>query len=184
LARRIHSRYRLPAAGLEDWLAYVEAVEVEIHANGRAVLRHPDLQVPVEIRFDAEIGVVGVRLLARPGEPLPPVDLPVSAYVAALELARAELRPKVVTGESKGTRAVAGGRSSGEVLARPSPGKKPPIAFYEGLIAEYDELLAANHRSPVSEIARRRREDPGTVKSWLHRGRKYLRDANQGGKES
>lgn len=47
---------------------------------------------------------------------------------------------------------------------------------YQRVLAEYDELVREGHPSPISVLVERYRARPGTVKSWLHRGRKYLKE--------
>jgi hypothetical protein len=177
LARQVYRRYRLPAGCFEPWLSRVADVGVEIHPNGRAILRHPVSTVPVEIRFDADLGAVAVHLVASPGEPLPSVEVPISECVAALELARQGVHPSTLVVTVTGTgRVRLRSRAVGGAVARPSSGQRPPLEFYRDLVAEYDELVHVKAvRNPIAEIARRRRQKPATVKSWLHRGRKYLK---------
>jgi hypothetical protein len=56
------------------------------------------------------------------------------------------------------------------------------LSFYRELDHEYNELVGADTRNPIAEIARRRGVKESRVKSWLHRGRKYLRESDQKGK--
>lgn len=64
-----------------------------------------------------------------------------------------------------------------ESAERPSAGRRPPLDHYRRVLAEYDELVRNGHTSPISEIADRYGVRTGTAKSWLHRGRRYLKGA-------
>jgi hypothetical protein len=57
----------------------------------------------------------------------------------------------------------------------PASGKAPSLAHYRAVIAAYDELVREGHPAPISVLADRFQARPGTVKSWLHRGRRYLK---------
>jgi hypothetical protein len=170
VARQVYRRYGLPPGDFESWLSHVSDVGVELHPNGRAILRHPRSVLPVEVRFDADLGVVGVHLIAPPGEPLPSVEIPISECIAALELARGGQHPTTFVLTVEPARLEIRSRAT-----RPSSGTRPPLRFYRELVDEYNELCREAHPSPIAEIARRRRQKPATVKSWLHRGRKYLK---------
>jgi hypothetical protein len=157
------------AGAFEDWLDYVTEIDVEMHPGGRAILTHPKMNVRVELRWD-ETAVTSFLVEAQPGESLPPVEVSMSPYVAALELKRRSsmlIHTTVVfepTIELK------------VIPASPAAGKPPSLAHYRQVQAEYDALVSAGERSPVNEIARRYKVRPGTVKSWLHRGRKYRKE--------
>jgi hypothetical protein len=148
------------AGAFEPWLEYVEEIQVELHPGGRAVLDHPDTRIPVEIRFimDPAFLPISYKVEAPPGEHLPWVEISMSYYVAALAIALEERGERIAD------------------APLPSAGQPPSIPFYKSLIAEYDDLLRAGHRSPVSELSVRYGAKPGTVKSWLHRGRKYVKE--------
>jgi hypothetical protein len=185
-ARKIYREYGLPVADFEAWLEYVAGIEVEQHPNGRAILRHPEKDVRVEMRFDDVSGVTAIHLFARPGETLPTIELPMSAYVAALDLARAALKAAVVEFAGNVVNVVVTPATVPAVASvptptvaaevEPAPGQKPPLNFYRALVTEYNALVSAASRNPIGEISRRRGVPPATIKSWLHRGRKYLKE--------
>lgn len=58
--------------------------------------------------------------------------------------------------------------------SRPLPGEPANISFYAGVVDRYEQLVDEGHAAPVQEIAGSMNTNPSTVKSWLHRGRKYL----------
>lgn len=147
------------AGAFERWLEYVQEIEVELHPGGRATLIHPEMGITVEIRFAPEMDyrATSYKVEAPPGQYLPQVEISMSYFVGALGLAL-------------------GAEDSPDTSAPlPAAGKAPSLGFYRALIAEYDQLLRAGHRSPVSELSRRYKAKPGTVKSWLSRGREYLK---------
>lgn len=57
---------------------------------------------------------------------------------------------------------------------RPDAGKPLDPDFYRRLLENYDQMVAKGHKAPAAELARLLGENRSTVKSWLHRGRKYL----------
>jgi hypothetical protein len=69
----------------------------------------------------------------------------------------------------------AGGELPKRFAPRPSSGRPVRTDFYEQLLSAYDELVAAGHRAPAVELARIYGADHATVKTWLRRGRSYLR---------
>jgi len=56
-----------------------------------------------------------------------------------------------------------------------SPRRRRPSPTTGRVLAAYDELVREGHPAPISVLADRFRARPGTVKSWLHRGRRYLK---------
>jgi hypothetical protein len=147
------------------WYLRVLAIEVDLKPAGRAVLRHPENPYHVEIQWiyhSAEkaqrpktFTVVGEPFLYRGSGPYDPEE-----YYTAFLLRMAE-------GEPPGTFARVPRR-------RPEPGKPLDTAFYQQLLATYEQLVKEGYRSPAAELARRMDENRSTVKSWLHRGRKLL----------
>ena len=63
---------------------------------------------------------------------------------------------------------------------RPAPGKQLDTDFYRRLLTNYELLIQEGYRDPAAELARRMGEKHSTVKSWLSRGRHYLK-ASEGG---
>lgn len=167
----------------EDWLAYVTGIEVTLHPGARATAIHPETGVPLELRWDPETDeVMSFATRLAPGQPVPRRDVRLSAYAAALALTRGVAGgPRVhVAGAEIG--AAAEISTAGEIVpvlgsSQPAAGKRPNRDFYRSLIAEVEAIYAkGDHPNPVVEVARRRGVQVGTVKSWLHRGRKYLKE--------
>jgi hypothetical protein len=175
LARKVYrERFRHTDADfVEDFDSWLEggagymAEIMVLHPGGRATI---PLRPPVELwwRRSSDDGlpyITAFRIEASPGTVFTPYDHPygwdtisVGDWWAALvlRLDQSEALPEAVAD-------------------RPSSGKAPPREFYARLIAEYDELVRDEHPSPISVLADRYQARPGTVKSWLHRGRRYLK---------
>jgi hypothetical protein len=68
-----------------------------------------------------------------------------------------------------------GGPAVPESAPPPASGKAPSLAHYRAVLAAYDDLVREGHPAPISVLADRFQARPGTVKSWLHRGRRYLK---------
>jgi hypothetical protein len=177
-ARRFFKEFHPSAqpGEFDRWLAYVTEIDVQLHPGGRAILTHPEANLRVQIRWDAA-GVQSVHVDAQPGDPFPSVEISLSRFLAALELKRGAWASGTVASISQSLPALTQA-ASGEVIVRPMAGKRPSLAFFRQIEREYNELVSAAEpvRNPVNEIARRHHVQPGTVKSWLHRGRKYLKE--------
>jgi DNA-directed RNA polymerase specialized sigma24 family protein len=63
---------------------------------------------------------------------------------------------------------------SDEVPPRPSAGRPPTLGHYQRILAEYEQLKREGHAAPINVLVERYGVKKGTVKSWLHRARKYL----------
>ncbi len=161
----------------ERWLAYVTQIDVDLRPNGRAILTHPDLELPVEIRWDAA-GVRSFHVYARPEDSFPRVEVLASPFLAALELRRREaaLDPAAVSGSVTSTAPSFAQAMKVDVVSPPAAGKPPSLAFYRKILAEYDALIADHEKAPVAELARRYGRPPDTVKSWRFRGLKLKRE--------
>lgn len=155
------------------WAAFVREIEVELRPGGRAQLRHPELAGMVEIEWETEgPGVVfrGCRFEPEP-EALPEwsgVDL--GAFEMALhESLGQRFRDK---GPHESLDPFEG------VIQPPAAGKPIAVSFYRQLLREYERLLAEGNAAPVKELASHYKRPDGTVKSWLSRGREYLREGD------
>ena len=172
------------ASSFEEWLELVFRIEVDLYPGGRAVLFHPATSLPVEVRWTSPDEISSFRVDAAPGGHIPWGPMPpMSAYLAALRLAVAEGRevatepePETGPGEGSATLRTRGRlRATGRVDPRPQPGQRPSIEFYRRLVSEYNQLVRDAHRAPIPELSRRYGAKEGTVKSWLSRGREYLK---------
>jgi hypothetical protein len=151
-----------------DWHIRILRTEVDLRPAGRAVLREPASQFQVEIQFVKDpqwIGPAVKTITVVPDEPMDDIDagrinLDLVQYLAAWELR--------LTRGPQGSHPLAPPN-------RPAPGKPVDTTFYQWLLRSYDVLLAEGHREPAKELARRMDEKHSTVKSWLRRGRQYLR---------
>jgi DNA-directed RNA polymerase specialized sigma24 family protein len=63
---------------------------------------------------------------------------------------------------------------SDEVPPRPSAGRPPTLGHYQRILAEYEQLKREGHAAPINVLVERYGVKKDTVKSWLHRARKYL----------
>lgn len=155
-------------ASFRGWLRWIEEIEVAIHPGGRATLSHPSEMRQVEIRWDSSkkqtepLFATSFRVSAPAGQTLPWTEFQFSHYFASLGITLIRM--------SRASRA------RPNALPRPHRGRPAPLDFYRALVAEYDELVAVDrHKHPVAELARRYDAPPGTIKSWLSRGREYLK---------
>lgn len=156
---------QVPQDWLRDrWCEKVLEIEVDVQPGGRAVLHHPGKTYHVVIqrarrgsflRFSdmhvLEIGQKGLEIHGLP-------DL--AMYAAAL---RAYLR-----GTSK---PILGPIPSD----RPASGQAPKIKFYRELHDQYNALVREGLRAPAKELAARYGTKHSTMKTWLSRGRSYLK---------
>jgi hypothetical protein len=167
----------------DQWLdqnASFFAERMTLHPGGRATIpRGPALlgedgrqvHVPIELwwRHSNKDGlpyITAFRVEAPPGAVLTPYEHPygwdtlnLGDYWAGLVLRLGTAKPK----------------PAGDATP-PTSGKTPSLDFYRGVIAAYDELVRDRHPAPISVLSERYQARPGTVKSWLHRGRKYLKE--------
>lgn len=184
LARKVYRIYYQETeedfrVDFETWLENVgyQAEQIVLHPGGRATIPRA-VQLGISVYAPAEVWwrrsgadnlpyITGIRVEAPPGHAFAPYEVPgrwddlnVSWFWAALVLR------------------LASSVSAPSVDAEPpAPGKKPSLDHYRKVIAEYDELVRNRHPAPISVLAERHKVRPGTVKSWLHRGHKYLKEA-------
>jgi hypothetical protein len=196
LARKVYrERFRHTDADLvpdfDSWLeggaGYLAEIMV-LHPGGRATLprglqvmgagrdshgRPQVARAPVELwwRRSSDDGlpyITAFRIEAPPGAVFTPYDHPygweldVGDWWAGLVLRLESEGPAVP-----------------EDAPPPASGKAPSLAHYKAVIAAYDELVREGHPAPISVLADRFQARPGTVKSWLHRGRRYLKGEQQ-----
>jgi hypothetical protein len=144
-----------------------------LHPGGRAVVegafqvtRKPSQRIPVELWWqrgeDGMPYISALRLEAPPGHVFNPVVegewlIDVGSMWAGLVLKLAE-KEKV----------------SDDMPPRPSAGRPPTIPHYQRILAEYEQLKREGHAAPINVLVQRYGAKKGTVKSWLHRARKYL----------
>lgn len=153
------------------WVAEATTIDVTLHPGGRATLRHPYYSdFTVEIRWrevsPKERRVGSIAVLGEPDVPWP-LHLDLEQYLAACWL-------RLLRGKHG-----AFGRMPDR---RPKPGRhrKPDTAFYRRVVDAYGRLLADGHPNPTAEVAKRMNANRDTVKSWLRRGRQYLRREEEG----
>jgi hypothetical protein len=176
LARKLYRRvintgkyddWRIRADFDVEWLPVIEimAEDLRLYPGHRATIRDWDDEIELHWRRSSKDGlpyITSVSLVAPPGQALNPerlheIRVP---YIWAALVLRLAAQPE-----------------SPPEAPRPETGKAPSLAHYRKVLAEYDELVREGHSSPVSVLADRYGARPGTVKAWLHRGRKYLKDA-------
>ena len=166
----------------DQWLdgnASFFAEVITLHPGGRATIsRGPQIlgpegpvRVPIELwwRPSSKDGlpyITAFRVEAPPGMVLTPYEHPYGWDTLHLGDYWAGLVLRLGTAEPK---------PAGDATP-PASGKTPSLDFYRGLIAAYDELVRDRHPAPISVLVERYQARPGTVKSWLHRGRKYLKE--------
>jgi len=147
------------------WLERVLSYEVTLKAAGRAVVRGPDDGYRVEIQwvFDRRRKTHYVKSLhvVADGSLNVKDSIRVGEHFAAFML-RVRQRPE--------------GAFSRAPRVRPAPGQAADTGFYRQLLSAYDKLVAEGHKSPALELAERMDENHNTVKSWLKRGRDYLKE--------
>ena len=143
------------------WLTMVLSIEVTLRPAGRAILRGLGCTVEIQwLRGKDKVNYLKSVHVDFDTENAPLPDWQV--FFTAFEL-HATTDP-----EEKGFTSVP--------RKRPAPGKPLDPDFYRRLLASYDKLVREGWNAPAQEIARRMGENPSTVKSWLHRGRKYLKE--------
>jgi hypothetical protein len=152
----------------DDWLYQSATWRMEhttLHPGRRAVVEDFGLFVTLrwQLGKDGLPYIVSFSAEAPPGEVFNPVsrkwsELPLAEYWAGLVL---RLRQEEVAPES---------------APLPAAGKRPSLDHYRKVLAEYDALVREGHPSPISILEERYLARRGTVKSWLHRGRKYLKE--------
>jgi hypothetical protein len=184
-ARTLYREFHpTPARGaFEGWLEYVTGIGVKLHPGGRAVAEHPDAGVPVEVRWRPE-GVTAFKVQAVPGSTLPSVEIPMSAYIAAVGLARGLAGPRnhLLAGTIKSASTLSGPLTVRKAPKPPEAGKPASYEFYRDLVTRYDALVSTGDRSPLNTLAAQYGKKRETVKSWLHRGREYLKRKGSGEK--
>jgi hypothetical protein len=188
-AGRVYRTLHPAGGGFERWLEYVQEIEVKLHPGGRASLIHPRTKVPVEIRwtvgaadrrtgqwpthtdrqhFVLAVDISLLRIEPRRGQRPEWEDITPERYIAALglKLAHGGLHDLIEKGEAPRL-----------IVPKPAAGRRPSIGYYSHLLLEYEQLLRAGSKSPVSELAYKRDMKPATLKSQLSRGRTYVRGA-------
>jgi hypothetical protein len=73
----------------------------------------------------------------------------------------------------------AGGEMPKSFAPRPHRGQPIQTDFYKQLLAAYDQLVAEKHPAPAVELARIYKAEHATVKTWLRRGRNYLKNERE-----
>jgi hypothetical protein len=148
-----------------EWLERVMDYEVEIKAAGRAVVRGPGDDYKVEIQWlfvgrSKQRRVKSVRVVADDflsGHSMPSIN----EHLAAFQL-RAAQRPT--------------GAFSRMPRSQPAPGQAADPDFYKRLLNAYQNLISEGYKNPAVELAERMDVNHNTVKSWLKRGREYLKE--------
>lgn len=144
------------------WALRALRTEVEMRANGLALLRHPEDGFTVQIEWlwdhkDKTHKPSKLHVIAD--EELHIGDCAdLEDYFAAFFVHAASRSFPKVRAPRK----------------RPDAGKPLDPDFYRRLLQNYDQLVAEGYKAPAAELARLLGENRSTVKSWLHRGRKYL----------
>jgi hypothetical protein len=169
--------YRANVESWHKWVDDVLSISVQLRPGGRAIMRQEGFLHRVEASFLAvqrrrgsdQLAVKSYRVIAEGERGLLGIPIEMAQYGAALELA---------------VGAPGGLRRLGRVpRARPRAGQPFDIDFYRRLIGEFDRLSASGLSDPAAELARRYGEKRSTVRSWLHRGRKYLREESAEGEK-
>lgn len=71
------------------------------------------------------------------------------------------------------------GFAAGGPPEKPARGQAPPLAFYRRVLARHDELMASGVRNSSAVLAEEMDENEQTVRSWIKRGRRYLRQGGE-----
>jgi hypothetical protein len=145
------------------WAEKVAAIRVTLKPRGRAESREreEDAVFTVHFRWYLEHGEpIATSIMVVPDGGLAfneNVDL--DAHMLACRL---QLGPK-------------GSPRRARLPRRPRPGEAPELSFYRQLLLEYEELVKKADPAPARELANRHGLNHSTVKSYLKRGREYLR---------
>lgn len=148
-------------AQFDRWCSEVERITVEMFPGGRAVLRHPDAGCSVELYWmltDRKTKTYTVKSARIVADDALGLDHRIDLYPYFVAFALAGVDARFTTGVPR---------------TRPGPGRTLDADFYRRLLRAYDALVRQGVRAPAHELARRMGEKHSTVKSWLHRGRKY-----------
>jgi len=150
--------------GFQLWCIRVANSEVVVKAGGRAIVRQPDTRHAVEFQwvYNKKTHVVKSLHVVADGEI-------VVGEIGSLDEYMVAFKFRVHRGEVARSRAP---------RTRPAPGVPLDPDFYRRLLEAYDSLVADGLHAPAKTLALRMGENPGTVKSWLSRGRKYLEEGN------
>lgn len=152
-----------------SWMHWALKLDVQLRPPALAVLRDPS-DAPgsrVEVRWQ---WVTGVRPMGGANRSLEISEVrvvfgsPGFGEDPDLDHYRTALSVRFARGEIPDTFA-----------PRPEHGRPVRTDFYKQLLAAYDELVAANNRAPAKELARIYDVDHERVKTWLRRGRKYVK---------
>lgn len=158
------------------WCAFVLEIDVDLRPAGRVIMRHPRRAYRVELQYVYDPGTKRYRYSSwqvvadsfMDVDAGPPDIFDLEPYLSALAL-RFHRGIEATHAFQKIPR------------RRPESGKPLDPDFYRRLLASYERLVREGRTDPAAELARRMDENRSTVKSWLHRGRKYLED--QSGRE-
>lgn len=147
---------------LETWyVRELSEIDVELEHGGRAIVSRqggPRMEVYFTRRRDGTIEPTTMQFDGLGWKRL--IGLPFHEYLVALTEALTYPQPESFKRTPR---------------TRPQPGKPWDEDFFRWLLDEYDRLKKESHKRPVAELARRLGgANRDTVKSWLHRGRKYL----------
>ena len=145
------------------WAGKVTAIRVELKPGGRAVCREPeqDAVFTVEIQWAVDHktpAVVSVAIV--PDDYLAfNEDVDLSAYMLACRIELSKDAPK-----------------RARLPKRPKPGEARDLAFFRWILGEYEALIREADPAPARTLANRNGLNYSTVKSYLKRGREYLRE--------
>jgi hypothetical protein len=154
------------------WMSYVLSLDVQLKP-GRAIIRESGDTSGSRVEF-RWVGTSGVRPM---GGRAPSVEIaeiriffgaPGYGMDPGLDDYRAALAVRFASAIPESFR--------GGIPWRPAPGQPPNLRFYRWLLASFDALAADGHRAPAVELARLLDAEHETVKTWLRRGRRYLRE--------
>lgn len=145
-------------------------LKVEIRAAGRTVVRDPTENHRVEMQwlYQKRKKIYRVKRMCVIGDAFLSLDqLPDEyEYLTAFYLRHRQLDPAGTYGRPP--------------VARPAPGQPLNADFYQRLLIAYDKLVAEGRPRPALELAERMDVNHSTLKSWLSRGRAYLKEERHG----
>lgn len=175
----VQGRFSEPGSGLSEkrqrqlwrdkswrtWADKVMTIEVDVKPGGRLVAREPDSLFSVEIRWKDFYGMRVAELVT-----IIPDDF--FAWTTALDLDAHMMACHIQLARTPQTLARLPAR-------RPRPGESYDPKFYRTILDRYSALLGRGHPAPVREIAESMNANRSTVKSWLKRGREYLKEEGE-----
>lgn len=165
----------------ESCLAWCDRIvdsDVDLRPAGRALVRTPGSDYVLEISFlnngeglvTKSVTVIADDFLHVQGFPKRDVDWSHTTIRFYDHCAALDLVVQFGGGEKAFMRIPRARSASGEPVS---------TTFYRDLLEAYQALLIEGSSTPVQELARRMSANPSTVKSWLRRGRVYLRRSSE-----